>query len=88
MVRAAGLEPEQCCHRQDLNLVRLPISPPALGQNKSGHKNPPLSAAKLAIVVAKYKPPGLRPLFFTPLQPVVGVEHETRLRTWPATSRA
>ena len=29
MVRGAGLEPARCCHRQDLNLVRLPISPPA-----------------------------------------------------------
>ena len=29
LVRGAGLEPAQCCHRQDLNLVRLPISPPA-----------------------------------------------------------
>ncbi len=29
MVRGAGLEPAQYCYRQDLNLVRLPISPPA-----------------------------------------------------------
>jgi hypothetical protein len=29
VVRGGGLEPPQCCHRQDLNLVRLPISPPA-----------------------------------------------------------
>ncbi len=30
VVRGAGLEPAQYCYRQDLNLVRLPISPPAL----------------------------------------------------------
>ena len=30
VVRGAGLEPAHCCQRQDLNLVRLPISPPAL----------------------------------------------------------
>ena len=35
MVRGAGLEPAQYCYRQDLNLVRLPISPPAL-KNKTG----------------------------------------------------
>lgn len=29
MVRGAGLEPARHCWRQDLNLVRLPISPPA-----------------------------------------------------------
>jgi hypothetical protein len=29
VVRGAGLEPAQYCYRQDLNLVRLPISPPA-----------------------------------------------------------
>ena len=29
MVREAGLEPARHCWRQDLNLVRLPISPPA-----------------------------------------------------------
>jgi hypothetical protein len=28
-VRGAGLEPAHHCWRQDLNLVRLPISPPA-----------------------------------------------------------
>ncbi|CAM2172862.1 hypothetical protein PSAC2689_210014 [Paraburkholderia sacchari] len=28
MVPRRGLEPPQCCHRQDLNLVRLPIPPP------------------------------------------------------------
>ncbi len=27
MVPRRGLEPPQCCHRQDLNLVRLPIPP-------------------------------------------------------------
>ena len=29
VVRGGGLEPPHCCQRQDLNLVRLPISPPA-----------------------------------------------------------
>ena len=29
LVRGGGLEPPQYCYRQDLNLVRLPISPPA-----------------------------------------------------------
>src|SRR5665647_1838571 len=29
MVRGGGLEPPQYYYRQDLNLVRLPISPPA-----------------------------------------------------------
>ena len=29
LVRGAGLEPARSCERQDLNLVRLPISPPA-----------------------------------------------------------
>ncbi len=29
VVRGGGLEPPQYCYRQDLNLVRLPISPPA-----------------------------------------------------------
>jgi hypothetical protein len=27
LVPRRGLEPPQCCHRQDLNLVRLPIPP-------------------------------------------------------------
>src|SRR5574344_2745227 len=30
LVRGGGLEPPHHCWRQDLNLVRLPISPPAL----------------------------------------------------------
>ena len=29
LVREGGLEPPHHCWRQDLNLVRLPISPPA-----------------------------------------------------------
>ena len=29
VVRGGGLEPPHCFQRQDLNLVRLPISPPA-----------------------------------------------------------
>ena len=44
VVRGAGLEPAQCCHRQDLNLVRLPISPPALqkkGKNCLNTAPPP-----------------------------------------------
>jgi hypothetical protein len=36
MVRGAGLEPAQYCYRQDLNLVRLPISPPALLKQETG----------------------------------------------------
>ena len=32
VVRGGGLEPPQYCYRQDLNLVRLPISPPAQKQ--------------------------------------------------------
>jgi hypothetical protein len=34
VVRGGGLEPPHPCGRQDLNLVRLPISPPALGTGK------------------------------------------------------
>ena len=34
VVRGAGLEPAHPCGRQDLNLVRLPISPPARRKNK------------------------------------------------------
>ena len=37
MVRGAGLEPAQYCYRQDLNLVRLPISPPALLKKNNGN---------------------------------------------------
>ena len=33
MVRGGGLEPPHPCGRQDLNLVRLPISPPAHRKN-------------------------------------------------------
>ena len=31
MVPRKGLEPPQCCHRMDLNHVRLPIPPPRQG---------------------------------------------------------
>jgi hypothetical protein len=31
VVRGAGLEPARHYWRQDLNLVRLPVSPPSLG---------------------------------------------------------
>ena len=34
VVRGAGLEPAHPCGRQDLNLVRLPISPPARRKQK------------------------------------------------------
>jgi hypothetical protein len=34
VVRGGGLEPPHHCWRQDLNLVRLPISPPARFYNK------------------------------------------------------
>jgi len=34
-VRGGGLEPPQYCYRQDLNLVRLPISPPARARKKA-----------------------------------------------------
>jgi hypothetical protein len=41
VVRGAGLEPAQYCYRQDLNLVRLPISPPArLKQQATGPEEP------------------------------------------------
>ena len=36
VVRGAGLEPAHPCGRQDLNLVRLPISPPARVLNNNG----------------------------------------------------
>jgi hypothetical protein len=36
VVRGAGLEPAQYCYRQDLNLVRLPISPPARLKQEAG----------------------------------------------------
>jgi hypothetical protein len=38
VVRGAGLEPAQYCYRQDLNLVRLPISPPARFYKQTGGK--------------------------------------------------
>jgi hypothetical protein len=59
VVRGAGLEPAQYCYRQDLNLVRLPISPPARLKRKweSGlpreHSKPcqiPAKIGKLAIL--------------------------------------
>ena len=36
MVRGGGLEPPHHCWRQDLNLVRLPISPPARFYKQTG----------------------------------------------------
>ncbi len=39
VVRGAGLEPAQYCYRQDLNLVRLPISPPARLKQETGPSN-------------------------------------------------
>ena len=39
VVRGAGLEPAQYCYRQDLNLVRLPISPPARLKQETGPGN-------------------------------------------------
>ncbi len=39
MVRGGGLEPPRHCWRQDLNLVRLPISPPAQSRLDSILKN-------------------------------------------------
>ena len=36
VVRGAGLEPAHPCGRQDLNLVRLPISPPARLKQETG----------------------------------------------------
>ena len=36
LVRGGGLEPPRHCWRQDLNLVRLPISPPAPGAQTTG----------------------------------------------------
>ena len=42
LVRGGGLEPPHHCWRQDLNLVRLPISPPALSCNRqSGRPGSP-----------------------------------------------
>ncbi len=40
LVRGAGLEPAQYCYRQDLNLVRLPISPPARFGLQRKHYSP------------------------------------------------
>jgi hypothetical protein len=43
VVRGVGLEPTRHCWRQDLNLVRLPISPPALvteREKADGQENP------------------------------------------------
>jgi hypothetical protein len=48
MVRGGGLEPPHPCGRQDLNLVRLPISPPA-------HRKPKISKLLLCSLVG-YKP--------------------------------
>ena len=39
VVRGAGLEPAQYCYRQDLNLVRLPISPPARLKQEAGTRH-------------------------------------------------
>src|SRR5690606_22887345 len=36
VVRGGGLEPPHHCWRQDLNLVRLPISPPARFYKQTG----------------------------------------------------
>ena len=41
VVRGAGLEPAQYCYRQDLNLVRLPISPPARLKQNTGPRHHP-----------------------------------------------
>src|SRR5574344_574213 len=38
LVRGGGLEPPHHCWRQDLNLVRLPISPPALRNHMKGRR--------------------------------------------------
>jgi hypothetical protein len=48
MVRGGGLEPPHPCGRQDLNLVRLPISPPA-------HRKPKTSKLLLCSLIG-YKP--------------------------------
>ena len=37
VVRGGGLEPPHHCWRQDLNLVRLPISPPAQKTEMGSH---------------------------------------------------
>jgi hypothetical protein len=49
VVRGAGLEPAQYCYRQDLNLVRLPISPPARLKNHSGNAENKLQPLPLQI---------------------------------------
>ena len=38
-MRGVGLEPTRSCLRQDLNLVRLPISPPARGAWRAGDRS-------------------------------------------------
>jgi hypothetical protein len=47
VVRGAGLEPAQYCYRQDLNLVRLPISPPAQKTETGDQKHPQTLPAEL-----------------------------------------
>ena len=40
LVRGGGLEPPHHCWRQDLNLVRLPISPPAQKNSATRQMHP------------------------------------------------
>ena len=47
VVRGGGLEPPHHCWRQDLNLVRLPISPPAHSFNKQAGSAKSTACVKL-----------------------------------------
>src|SRR6187431_621160 len=52
LVRGGGLEPPHHCWRQDLNLVRLPISPPApvTGKGKRAATGRPLESGQPKIL--------------------------------------
>ena len=97
MVRGAGLEPARCCHRQDLNLVRLPISPPALRNHMRGKRciSHPCVIGQHWILTVKTEPTKKSAHHFrfddlSGCAPMLRWDavHETTLHTWPAKPRA
>src|SRR5665647_1811008 len=50
VVRGGGLEPPHCFQRQDLNLVRLPISPPAQKTKGAAAKTTPAEIGQSIIL--------------------------------------
>ena len=73
VVRGGGLEPPHHCWRQDLNLVRLPISPSSRDENtyrqKNRHKSkgrPTISCRPKQVLVAFQLQLGILADFLTP----------------------